>query len=175
MAPLLSANGIGLYFVEEENGQIAANTPGGIDLGNLTLGDTYIYFDTVLRFEHKLTFNKESDNFIGFWTWGSGNNTVATGTGGASRGYFMITVECDETTVENLEKLTKLNVVAGDGLKYLVKQTASAVFRQFPNSSAALKNYAPIVVRGVDAVEIDTSGKDVQIVNIACEEITTRS
>lgn len=180
MVNLLKNNSVqGLYFTEEENGQIANNTPGEIDLDNLTLATMYIYFDTIIRFQHKVTYNREGDDWIGLKTWASGQGTVQASTGGAKRGVFLITVEADETTAENLERMGILNVktgsVSGTGkLKYLVKQTAASAFRQFPNSAGALVNYTAIIIRGSDSTEIADKGKDVLLINIACEEITAR-
>ena len=52
MAPLLKNNSTqGIYISADDAGKILANTPGDLDLGNLTLGTNYIYFDIVLRFE----------------------------------------------------------------------------------------------------------------------------
>ena len=175
MVNLLKNNSTqGLYFVEEENGQILNDTPGEIDLDNLSLNDTYIYFETILRFEEKLTFNKEGKDWTGFWTWQDGNNGARAGTGGGMKSFYLITVETDETTAENLKRLASLNVVPTDGLKYLVKQTAASAFEKFPNESSVLKNASGIIIRGVDIVEIAESGKDVKVINIACERVTGR-
>lgn len=169
----------GLYILEEENGQIANNTPGEIQLTNLTLGTMYVYFDIILRFEHKSTYNKEGDDFTGFKTWQRSPGAVQASTGGGKRGFFMITVECNETTAENLERMGVLNVKIGSTsgvgkIKYLVKQTASEAFRQFPNSGGTFRKSAAIIIRGVSATEMADSGKDVNVVNIALEEIEAR-
>lgn len=164
----------GLYFTEEQGGSIAGNTPGEIDLDSLVLGDTYIYFDTINRFEEKTTYNREGEDFIGFKTWQSGAASVQASTGGGKRTYFLITVECDETTAEHLKTFGVRNVKAGDGIKYLIKQTASEVFEQFPNSAAALKKAVAIIIRGHDIAEIGEAGKDVKLINIACEQISSR-
>lgn len=165
----------GLYFSEEQGGAIVANTPGEIDLALLALGDTYIYFDTILRFERKKTYNRE-ENFTGFKTFQNSitSPSIQSNTGSGKRAFFMVTVECDETTAELLEQFCDRNVVSGDGIKYLIKQTASEAFRQFPNAAFVLKKFAAVIIRGIDVVEIANNGKDVQVVNIACEEINAR-
>ncbi len=180
MVNLLKNNSTqGLYITEEEDGQIANNTPGEIDLDNLTLATMYIYFDTIIRFEHKLTYNRDGDDWTGFKTWQTAAGTVGSSTGGAKRGIFLITVEVNETTAENLERMGILNVKIGSTsgvgkIKYLVKQSASEAFRQFPNSSGALLNYTAIIIRGVDIAELADKGKDILLANLLCEEITTR-
>ena len=176
MATIKATTTQGLYIIEDIGGKIA--TPGDIDLAGGVLGNTYIYFDTIIRFEHKITFNKEGPDFTGFHTWQQGIAQIAKSTGGGRRAFFMITVECDETTIENLEKLAILNVAPGDGKKYLVKQTAgsgatgAAYFRQFPNAAGTLADITPIIIRGVDSVEVADKGKDVVLTTILCEEIS---
>jgi hypothetical protein len=175
MAPLLKNNSTqGLYILEEENGRIAANLPGDIDLGNLSLGDTYIYFDNILRFEEKFTANREGDDWIGFKTWNVANHKTQASTGGAYRVYYMSTVESNETTAQYLKTLAALNVIPGDGLKFLVKQTASEAFELFPNDSGVNKKATAIIIRGYNAVEIASGGKDFKLINIVCERITQR-
>lgn len=164
----------GLYITEEQNNSISNNTPGEIDLDQLSLGDTYIYFDTINRFEEKATFNREDPDWTGFKTWQSGSLDAQASTGGGMRVFYMCTVEVDETTAENLKKLAALNVVIGDTIKYLVKQTASEAFEQFPDGSGVLKKWTAIIIRGYDITEIANSGKDVKIINFVCERITAR-
>ena len=177
MAALLLKNNStqGLYLAQDDAGKIAANTPGDLDLNNLTLGTNYIYFDTVLRFEEKATFNIEGNDFVGFKTWQSGSRAVQASTGRGIRTFFLISVEVDETTAEYMKTLGKFNVNVGDGQLFLIKQTASEAFEQFPNSSVALKKFAKIIIRGADIVEVAEGGKDVKIINIACEQIDARS
>lgn len=177
MVTLISSIPIGIFITKEENGQIAANTPGGIDLANLAIGDTYIYFTNILRFEHKLTANFEGEEEWGHKTWGVADGVRAHNTGTIEKGYFMITVEGTETQAEQAEQFLKKNnrgtLATATNIRYLCKQTATTVFRQFPNASGTLKKYAPVILRGMDAVEIATSGKDVQLITIACEEVYT--
>lgn len=176
MANLIKNNSTqGLYITEEEGGSIAGDTPGEIDLANLVLGDSYIYFDTILRFEEKGTFNREDPDWTGFKTWQSGSLDVQASTGGGMKVFYMCTVETDETTAENLKLVAALNVVIGDGIKYLVKQTASEAFETFPNGSGVAKKATAIIIRGYNIVEIGNSGKDVKMVNFVCERITART
>ncbi len=164
----------GLYFTEEQGGSIAGNTPGEIDLDLLALGNTYIYFDTLLRFEEKSTFNQET-GFTGHKTWQiDAAGGVQSSTGGGRKNFFMITVEADETTAEHMKTFVMLNVKIGDGIKYLVKQTAAEVFEQFANSVGTLRKAVAVIIRGIDIVEKADSGKDVKLINIACEQIKQR-
>ena len=56
MATLISSYTVpGTWLVSEEDGQIAANTPGGIDIDNLVLATTYMYFDKFFSLTHKVT------------------------------------------------------------------------------------------------------------------------
>lgn len=173
MANLIKNNSTqGLYITEEEDGQIANNTPGEIDLDNLALGDKYIYFDTLLRFEEKTTFNREDPDWIGFKTLQVGDLNVRASTGGGMRTFYMCTVETNVATAQYLKTLGALNVIAADGLKYIVKQTASEVFELFPNSSGVNKKAIAIIIRGFDIVEVE--GKDLKLINIACERVISR-
>ena len=178
MATLLKNNSaVGLYILEEENDQLETNnTPGEIDLENLTLGDTYIYFDTVIRFEHKVTANKEGTDFVGFWSWQSAATpgSVSASTGGARRGYILATVETTATQQANFEKFFNLNAAVGDGQKFLIRQWASETFREFPYG-ATNKKYAKVIMRGYDITETEDKGKDCQLLNIAFEEVSTRN
>jgi hypothetical protein len=176
MVDLISSHPIGVFIVKEENGQIAANTPGGIDLANLTVGDTYIYYTKVLRFEHKLTANYESDTEMGHKTQGVGNGKRGHTTGTSDQRYFLIIVETDEDGAEQAEQFLVKNNQTGSyatsaNRRYLCKQTATTVFRQLPNATGAFKNYAPVILRGVSSVEKSDSGKDVQLVTLALEEV----
>ena len=165
----------GLYITIDNAGKIVANTPGDLDLDGLSLGTQYVYFDTLARFEEKGTFNREEPDFIGFKSWQTAATTVNASTGGGSKAVFLITVETDETTGEYVKTLSKLNVKIGGGQLYIVKQTASEAFEQFPNSSSTLKKYVPIIMRGYNIIEKADSGKDVKLINIACEQIDARN
>ena len=177
MAPLLKNNSTqGVYIAADDAGKIAANTPGDLDLGNLILGTNYIYFDVVLRFEEKTTFNREGLDFMGWKTLNYGNTSVQATTGGSYKNLFLVSVETDETGAELMKTLSKYNVRSGDEQFFLIKQTASEAFEQFPNSAVVLKKFARIIIRGIDIVEMtNSSGKDVKVINIACEQIDARN
>ena len=166
---------IGLYITEDQGGAVAANTPGEIDLDLVgTIGNEWIHFSNIQRFEEKATFNKETD-FVGIKTWQTSEfGGVQASTGGARRLFFMITVETDETTAEYMKTFGMLNVKIGDTLKYLVKQTAAESFEQFSNLAGVSKKVSSVIVRGYNIVEIAQSGKDVKIINIALEHIDAR-
>ena len=168
----------GLYITEDEGGAVAADTPGEIDLANLAVGDTYVYFDTILRFEEKATFNDEGLDFFGFKTSSTGSTgdlKVQAITGEGMKVFYMCTVETDETTAENLKLLAAKNVIIGDGIKYLVKQTASEAFETFPNGAGVAKKVTAVIIRGYDIKEIGDKGEDVKIIDFVCERITERT
>jgi hypothetical protein len=164
----------GLYITEDQGSQIGNNTPGNIDLDQLSLGDSYIYFDNIQRFEEKTTYNRE-EAFVGWKTVQDASTKIAATTGGGKRNWFLISVECNLTTAENFKKLATLNAKISDELKYIVKQYASESFEQFTNESGTLKKWAGIIIRGYDIVEKHDSGYDVKLINIACEQIMSRN
>ncbi|KKN56983.1 hypothetical protein LCGC14_0567050 [marine sediment metagenome] len=173
MASLLSAAGIGVFIVEEENGQINANTPGGIDLDNLSVGDTYIYLEELVRLSHTLDFGNQGDNMPGHTV-----NKIDAGQTGHSTGEgdlcgFTLQATVDETTAELLEKFGKLDNRTGDGKKFLVRQTASNVFRQYPNAAGTLKKYAPVIVMRVETIEVHDKGFDHILASILMVEVQT--
>ena len=165
----------GIYITNDVAAKITGDTPGDLDLTTLVLGSTYIYFDTIARFEEKTTFNREEPDFIGFKTWSIDQNTVQASTGGGSKTVFLITVETDETTAELTKTFAKLNVKRAAGIKYLIKQTASEAFEKFPDSTSTLKQFASVIIRGIDVLEKADSGKDVKLINIACEQVALRN
>jgi hypothetical protein len=169
----------GLYFTNDFGGKILAGTPEDLDLDSLTENTHWIYFDKIIRFEHKTTYNNENEFFRGFSTWNEDQCKVAANTGGHRKSVFFITVECDEDKVEYLERFgtyeVKLLSDTGrtNGL-YMIKQTASTAFRKFPNNAGTLNEFCEIIIRGIDIVELAESGKDMQMCNIAVEEIWDR-
>jgi hypothetical protein len=160
MATPLSGAGIGIFLVQEENGQIAANTPGGIELENLSLGDTYFYFDSVKTFEHDLSFGSQSDNMPGHTLSKIGTGLTGHTTGEGDLCGFTLTATMDETNGELLEKFAKLNNRTSDAAKYLVRQTATNTFRQFPNSAGTFKKYCPVTIMNCKTNEVFTRGND---------------
>lgn len=173
MATITATSTVGLYIVEEENGQIAGNTPGGIDLASLVNGDTYVYAETVIQFEHRLTANYESDEMRGhtvFKAGGAGRHGHNTFEG--ERGYVAAVIEVTHQNASLWEKFFKLNNRTGDGKKYCLLQYASNTFREFPNAAGTQKKYLPVIVRGV--VFTETGGKNATIIGqIALEEVQT--
>ena len=173
MATITATSSVGVYIVEEENGQIAGNTPGGIDLAALVNGDTYVYADSVIQFEHRLTFNYESDEMRGhnvFRAGGAGQHGHNTYEG--DRGYAAIIIEVAHANASLWENFAKQNNRTGDGAKFLIQQYASNTFREFPNATGTQKKYLPVIVRGVTFSE--TGGKNASIIGqIALEEVQT--
>ena len=176
MVDLISSNAWGVYIVEEENGQIAANTPGGIDLDNLVEGDTYIYFDQVLTFDQKYMSQREGDDFLGWKTMQtSSSGTVSGNVGGGYRHFITFMAKVTEALGEKMGTLFVKHVASGDGDKYLVHQRATTTFEQFSNTSGTLKNYCEIIIRGFELKETDQKGKDNKIVIITLEECHNRN
>lgn len=165
----------GVWITEEENGQIAANTPGGLTYTNLVEGDSYIYLDTIIKFEHKLSSIREGVEFLGFKTMQVGTRKVQANAGGGIRGVIIITAMVKEDIGQKLKTLFYKHVAIGDGNKYLVRQRAATTFEQFPDNTATLKNYAEIIIRNMGFVETNDGGKDKKIVIIACEQVAQRT
>jgi len=172
----ISAHTYGVWIVEEEDTQIASNTPGGITYTNLVLGDTYIYLDDIITFTHKFISQREGEDILG-WKSIQTNSTgkIEGQTGGGLRSSFIITAMVDEATSEYLKRFFKLHVVAEDGNKYLVHQRATTTFEQFPNSAGVLKKYAEIIIRGIDIKETNDGGKDAKIATLVLEDCHDRN
>ena len=171
----ISAFTFGVWIVEEEDGQIAANTPGGITYTNLVEGDTYIYLDTIIKFEHRLGSAREGTDFLGFDTMQIGTRKVQANAGGGIRGFITITAMVTEDIGQKLKTLYYKHVAEGDGNKYLVHQRATTTFEQVPDDTAALKNYAEIIIRGMHFTETNDGGKDKKLVVIVCEQVAQRT
>jgi len=166
----------GIYILTDTAGAwVAANTPGNADLALLTLGTSYIYFSSIVRFEHQQTHNYESDTQRGWRTWPSAEGKMAANTAGHERDLVSLTVEDTETTAEYIEFMGKYynrtDHLGAAYRLYLVKQTASESFRKFPDytPNATLKNYLPVIIRGVNCVE--TGNSDRQTITLALEAI----
>lgn len=174
----ISAHTLGVWIVQEEDGQIAANTPGGITYTNLVEGDSYIYLNTILKFDHRLYSSREGEDYYGGWKtiqiddYGGIEARVY----GGIRSIFTIMALVTEDIGEKLKHLYKLHVVAGDGNKYLVHQRAATTFEQFPilNSTSALKRYAEIIIRSMNFTETNDGGKDKKIAIIILEQVIQR-
>lgn len=171
----ISAHTYGVWITEEEDGQILANTPGGITYTNLVEGDTYIYLDNIVKFEQKLLSAKEGTDFLGFDTMQIGTRKVQANAGGGIRGFISVTAIVTEDIGEKLKTLYYKHVALADGNKYLVHQRATTTFEQFPDDTSALKNYAEIIIRSMDFTETNDKGKDVKLCVIMCEQVAQRT
>lgn len=170
MATPLSGAGIGIFLVEEEDGQIAANTPGGIELENLVLGDSYFYFDSFLTFEHALNFGGQSDNMPGHSLSKTGSGLTGHTTGEGDLGGFTITATLDESNAELLEQFCKLNNRTLDNAKYLVRQTASNTFRTFSTPSGNPAKYVPVIVLTCKINEVMEKNNDYLLATLLLAE-----
>lgn len=170
MANLLKNNSTqGLYILTDQGGWVAANTPGEADLALLSLGTTYLYFDSVIRFESNQSHNYESDLERGLKSWADGEGTRDWSTGGAEKQFILVMAETDLTTAELTEFFAKYwnRIARGSTEIYLVRQKATTTFRQFPNNTPALKKYIPVILRGVNSIE--TGNIDKQNVTLLLE------
>ena len=165
----------GVWFVEEEDLQIDGNTPGGITYTNLVEGDTYIYLDTIIKFEHRLGSEKEGTDFLGFDTMQIGTRKIQANAYGGIRGLISITAMVTEDIGEKLKTLYYKHVAIGDGNKYLLHQRAATTFEQFPDDTAALKKYAEVIIRAMHFTETNDGGKDKKLVVILCEQVAQRT
>ena len=181
MATLLkNYSEVGLYILQDFGGWVAANTPGEADLeyglGSTAaaLGDEFIYFSSVIMLKHQVTCNYDGDTWYGFKTWPTtGKEVVSSVEAGHRKGVIMASVEVDATTQANFELFFNRHITRSDPDKYLVRQWDSETFRQWPIGSAN-KNYIEVIIRGYDIQEVEDKGKDVQLLNIAMEEVTSR-
>jgi len=172
MVTLLKNNSSqGVYILEDQGGWVAANTPGEADLDSLVLGSTYIYFDSVLRFQHYQTHNREGDTNLGWNVMPTGEGTQDWSTHGTDKEYISLMVEEDCTTSEKLHFLGKYrNRTTRQATKiYFVKQKTATTFYQFSNATPAQKNYCSCIIRGIDSVE--TGNSDKQTITIALEVV----
>ena len=160
MATLISAEtpAVGVYLLENDaTNWVGNNNPGLCDLDNLSEGDTYIYFQTLIRIDLTLNTGGGGD-FLGHRF-----SSVGPGKAGHVSGYddienFTGVFEVTADVEEKARRFVKLNNRAGDGLKYLIQRYGAADWRQFPNSAGVLKKYVPIYTTGCSVV--DTGEKD---------------
>lgn len=153
----------GVYITKDVGGSIAANNPGSVELAGLTLGRDYIYLDSIIRLEHRLSFTTEGDDFVAHNL--AANDAGQTGhyTGEADKGFFTLVAEVDLDDAAYCEQFGKYNNRQGyDGgatdptsQKYLIRQYAAASFRQFPNHLLSFKKAVPVVISGVSTTEIE--------------------
>jgi hypothetical protein len=152
----------GIYITVESGANIANNTPGNIDLDLLTLGTHYIYLDSVMRLEHRLSFTSEGGTDS---TWVGHNISAQTPgkatswTGQADKGNLIIMAEVDTITGYWIKRFAKQNNRTshdkGAGQKYLVHQYASEVFEEFPSNGLASKKYVPVLISGCFVIEME--------------------
>ena len=133
------------------------------DLDNLTLGDTYIYLETVIRLDVMINTGGAGD-FLGHRF-----SAVAAGKTGHVSGYddienYVLVAETTATIEEKTRAFVKLNNRQSDGLKYLIQRYGASDWRQFPNDAGVLKKYVPIYTTGCTVV--DTGEKDRKQVTI---------
>ena len=168
----------GVWIAEEEvtSGWKAANTPQTCIYTNLVEGDTYIYLDTIIKFDVKMYSAKEGDEFYGGWrvaqTSEAGQLTATAY--GLVRIFIVISALVTEDISEKLKTLFKKHVVLEDGNKYLIHQRSASTFEQFPDVNGTLKKYVEIIIRSVDFTETNDGGKDKKICIITCENIDQR-
>ena len=143
---------VGIYLLENEaTNWVGSNNPGLCDLENLSEGDTYVYFATLIRIDVMLNTGGAGD-FIGHRF-----TSVAAGKTGHVSGYddvenFVLIAEVTADIEEKARKFVKLNNRSGDGQKYLVQRYGTTDWRQFPNELGVLKKYVPIYTTGCTVV-----------------------
>ena len=158
-------------LIDEDGHLVTNNTPGEIDLediaGTMVLGKTYVYFDSVMRLEHRLSFTSEGgDNWVNHNLSAYPAGRLEHWTGECDKGNLILMAECDEETAFNAKSFCKRNNRAGnDGEvlsthRYLIHQYASEVFEKFPSYDtdivyASGKKYIPIIVSGCDVIEME--------------------
>ena len=133
------------------------NNPGLCDLDNLSLGDTYIFFQTLIRIDVILNTGGSGD-FLGhrFSSVAAGKTGHITGQDDLENVVLIVEVTAD--TEEKARAFVKLNNRSGDGQKYLIQRYGTSDWRQFPNEVGVLKKYIPIYTTACTVV--DTGEKD---------------
>jgi len=167
----------GVWITEEESVSLwkANNTPQTCIYTNLVEGDTYIYLEDIIKFDHRLVSAREGTDFLGFDTMQIGTRKVQANAGGGIRGFITIIAMVTEDIGEKLKTLYYKHVAIGDGNKYLVHQRAATTFEQFPDDTGVLKKYAEIIIRSMVFTETNDGGKDKKIVIIICEQVAQRT
>lgn len=169
MATITASTTVGLYICEEENSQIAGNTPGGINLSNLTDGDTYVYCASVISFDHKLNF-MDSEAFPGHKTHGAwAHGGTGDTTGGKETGIFLIALEMTEANAYNWKQFSIRNNRPLDASKFLIHQRAANTFEAFPSRSVVSKYYVEVIVLDIDVLEVGGK-KDLKRVTLTLQQ-----
>lgn len=166
---LLKNNGQGIYISQDNASKITGDTPGDLTLG--TLGQNYIYIDEIVMFKHTLSFGSQGDNMPGLQINRIGSGKTGWTTGNADLGGFILNAIVDETGAEQAEEFGKRSNRDNAAAIYLVKQTASDVFRTFPNNAFAQKKYCPTIIFSVDTAEKMESKKDHVLANFLLGEV----
>lgn len=159
----------GFYFCIENNGGIAGNTPGEINLGGgtgLVLGAGYMYFDDFISLEHSAV-TPNNGPMIGWSFTQDGTTYLKTKaqTGQAKFSQLLLTVHATATQQQNFDKFFDTHQAVQTYQLYGIRQWASETFRQF-SYNATLKKYIAIVLTGYTFIETNREGKDVQTLRI---------
>lgn len=142
---------------------------------NLTEGDTYLYFDSVVQFQHGILTNLQTSSVKGKSTFSAGTagqTTVNTGEGDQCG--FQIQALVDHSAAAKIEKFVKLdNRLSGGTIKarYLVRQYASTTFREFPLADGTLKKYAQVTSMIYDSMETIEKGQYQLLVTLTLAEV----
>lgn len=147
------------WLVIEENGQIAANTPGGIDLDNLVLGTSYFRIDKFASLVHE-AITASRDKFRG-WTFSPDVTTVLKTkgyTGGNVYKTYTIMGILDSTQQGNFEDFFEYHQANAASQLYLVRQWAATTFKHFSYNSTQY-NYAAVCPIRYRLVETNRGGK----------------
>jgi hypothetical protein len=167
MATLLKNNSTtGVYIIIEENGRIAANAPGDIDLDNLVVGTGYMYFDDFGGLLHNGT-TPDTEAMFG-WSFsqdGTTDGKIWGMTGGCALITYKLVVTATATQQQNFEKFFHNHTALRNYQLYLVRQWASTTFKQF-SINGTLQNYIPVILVGYTISEIAQQGYDVQNLEI---------
>ena len=148
----------GAYLLINQGGWVAANTPGEADLDLLTLGNNYIYFDSVMRLEHRISTTSDGgeSSFVGHNLNGVSGGQTRDWSGGVDKGNLILLCEVDSITGTHIKSMVKRqNRLSVPLALYLVRQYASETFELFPNHDLVHKKYIEIVTSGVMVVELE--------------------
>jgi hypothetical protein len=156
-----NATSVGIYITIDNASKITGNTPGDLDLDQLTLGTNYVY---LADFQSELVVKDatKSEKFAG-WVFGAKGAAALTQktlgyTGEAVQGTIVITAVVDDTTDQNLQKLFDTANDKDSAQYFLLHQFASETFRQF-SYAQTLKKFAYVCLVGYTSTTTNTTGK----------------
>lgn len=156
----------GVYLTIDENNEIETdNTPGNIDLDNLVLGTGYIYFDDFLNLTE--TGTTPDTGVIFGWVFGQNDTTVLKTQGYTGSGVWVtynVVVHVTATQQQNFLRFFEVHQGVANQM-YLLRQTASETFKQFPYNTV-LKKWAPVILVGYNLLETNQQGINVQTLSI---------